>query len=100
MCRFRIYKKLHREYVPLSRFTDLIAVPDFPAGAMENWGLVIYMEPLMLYNPKQSTVNDRRSIVTVVAHELAHQVQRSPDSIAVPLFLSLLFFFVSLPPDN
>ncbi|XP_018334412.1 aminopeptidase N [Agrilus planipennis] len=52
---------------------DMIAVPDFSAGAMENWGLITYREYLLLFNPKTSSLANKFSIASVVAHELAHQ---------------------------
>ena len=50
---------------------DLIAIPDFEAGAMENWGLVTYREIAMLANEK-SSLNQKLYVCTVVAHELSH----------------------------
>jgi aminopeptidase N len=52
---------------------DMIAIPDFGAGAMENWGLITYRETALLYKEGQSSVGDRESIVSVISHELAHQ---------------------------
>ncbi|CAB4005515.1 glutamyl aminopeptidase-like [Paramuricea clavata] len=51
---------------------DMIAVPDFAAGAMENWGLIIYRETAMLFKDGQSSEGNRERIVQVIAHELAH----------------------------
>ncbi|KAL3315531.1 hypothetical protein Ciccas_005833 [Cichlidogyrus casuarinus] len=51
---------------------DLIAIPDFAAGAMENWGLVTYRETALLIDPEQSSVALKRRVALVVAHELAH----------------------------
>jgi len=50
---------------------DLIAIPDFEAGAMENWGLVTYREIAMLANEK-SSLGQKLYVCTVVAHELSH----------------------------
>ncbi|KAI8896940.1 peptidase family M1-domain-containing protein [Globomyces pollinis-pini] len=52
---------------------DMIAIPDFAAGAMENWGLVTYRDTALLYDPKRSTPNNKQRVATVVGHELAHQ---------------------------
>jgi aminopeptidase N len=52
----------------------MVAVPDFDAGAMENWGLIVYREVMMLYRQGVSSVKDKKQIANVVAHELAHQV--------------------------
>lgn len=50
---------------------DHIALPDFAAGAMENWGLVTYREALFLVQP-DTPIDLRTSIATVITHELAH----------------------------
>ena len=52
---------------------DMIAIPDFSAGAMENWGLITYRETALLYDPKVDSKSSRIYVATVVAHELAHQ---------------------------
>ncbi|CAG2231962.1 ANPEP [Mytilus edulis] len=53
--------------------SDMIAVPDFAAGAMENWGLIIYRETAMLYDPMESAETNKQRVAVVVSHELAHQ---------------------------
>ncbi|GAU94501.1 hypothetical protein RvY_06267 [Ramazzottius varieornatus] len=57
---------------PLSKF-DLIAVPDFIAGAMENWGAAVFREGMMLYDAELSPASSKQLIAIVVAHEVAHQ---------------------------
>ncbi len=52
---------------------DLIAVPDFAAGAMENWGAIAFRDADMLGDPKYITTSARERIAETVAHELAHQ---------------------------
>ncbi|KAH8232570.1 hypothetical protein KR032_009615 [Drosophila birchii] len=52
---------------------DQVAVPDFSAGAMENWGLVTYREIALLYSAAHSSLADKQRVASVVAHELAHQ---------------------------
>ncbi|MBA2796499.1 M1 family metallopeptidase [Streptococcus porcinus] len=49
-----------------------LALPDFSAGAMENWGLITYREIYLLVD-KNSTASSRQQVALVVAHELAHQ---------------------------
>ncbi len=51
---------------------DHVALPDFSSGAMENWGLITYREIALLAS-KNSGVDTRRYIATVICHELAHQ---------------------------
>ncbi|CAI9784920.1 unnamed protein product [Fraxinus pennsylvanica] len=67
---------LYKEYfaVPYSLpKLDMIAIPDFAAGAMENYGLVTYRETALLYDDKHSAAANKQRVATVVAHELAHQ---------------------------
>ncbi|XP_004678177.1 PREDICTED: endoplasmic reticulum aminopeptidase 2 isoform X2 [Condylura cristata] len=52
---------------------DLIAIPDFGSGAMENWGLITYRETSLLFDPQTSSVSDKLWVTRVIAHELAHQ---------------------------
>ncbi|XP_033725116.1 aminopeptidase N-like isoform X1 [Pecten maximus] len=52
---------------------DMIALPDFAAGAMENWGLITYRETAMLYDPLESSEVNKQRVAVVVSHELAHQ---------------------------
>lgn len=51
---------------------DLIALPDFAAGAMENLGCITFRESLLLIDPETSTQAERELVADVVAHELAH----------------------------
>uniref|UniRef100_A0A8C3WP81 Aminopeptidase n=1 Tax=Catagonus wagneri TaxID=51154 RepID=A0A8C3WP81_9CETA len=53
--------------------SDQIALPDFNAGAMENWGLVTYRENALLFDPQSSSISNKERVVSVIAHELAHQ---------------------------
>ncbi|KAJ8035810.1 Aminopeptidase N [Holothuria leucospilota] len=52
---------------------DMVAVPDFSAGAMENWGLIIYRETALLFDPMQNSAANKQRVAVVVSHELAHQ---------------------------
>ena len=56
---------------PLEKL-DHIAIPDFAAGAMENWGAVTYRETALLVDPKHSSAGTRQRVAEVVAHEMAH----------------------------
>lgn len=53
---------------------DQLAVPDYPSGATEHWGLVTYREARLLYDPTQVGSYDKQRIASIVAHELAHSV--------------------------
>ena len=57
---------------PLEKL-DLIAIPDFGAGAMENWGAVTFREDALMYDAKKSSLANKQRVAEVVAHELAHQ---------------------------
>uniref|UniRef100_A0A4W3HH61 Aminopeptidase n=1 Tax=Callorhinchus milii TaxID=7868 RepID=A0A4W3HH61_CALMI len=52
---------------------DMIAIPDFGTGAMENWGLITYRETNLLYDPAESSSTNKQRVASVVAHELVHQ---------------------------
>mmetsp|Transcript_85496 Transcript_85496/g.147813 ORF Transcript_85496/g.147813 Transcript_85496/m.147813 type:complete len:889 (-) Transcript_85496:87-2753(-) len=52
---------------------DMIAIPDFSAGAMENWGLITYREVALLCDEKTVSATQKQRICSVIAHELAHQ---------------------------
>jgi len=52
---------------------DLLAVHEFPIGAMENWGLITYRTTAVLFDPDTSADSYRNRVAYVVAHELAHQ---------------------------
>ena len=51
---------------------DHIAIPDFAAGAMENWGCITYRETALLVDPENSSAGTRQRVAEVVAHEMAH----------------------------
>lgn len=52
---------------------DMIAIPDFEAGAMENFGAITYRETAMLLNPKTASVGEEQHVAVDIAHEMAHQ---------------------------
>ena len=52
---------------------DMIAIPDFGAGAMENWGLITYRETALMYKQGASSAKSKQRIAMVISHELAHQ---------------------------
>ncbi|XP_058093294.1 aminopeptidase M1-like isoform X3 [Magnolia sinica] len=52
---------------------DMIAIPDFAYGAMENYGLVTYRETALLYDDQHSATANKQMVAIVVTHELAHQ---------------------------
>ncbi|HYL92969.1 MAG TPA: M1 family metallopeptidase [Alphaproteobacteria bacterium] len=52
---------------------DIVGVPDFEAGAMENTAAIFYRESLLFVDEKNSGVNSRQAVFEVLAHEMAHQ---------------------------
>ncbi|RWS02375.1 Puromycin-sensitive aminopeptidase-like protein [Dinothrombium tinctorium] len=66
------YEKYFNIPYPLPKL-DLIAIADFSAGAMENWGLVTYRETCLLVDPANTATIRKQHIAITVAHELAHQ---------------------------
>ncbi|MHB8390004.1 MAG: M1 family metallopeptidase, partial [Acidobacteriaceae bacterium] len=52
---------------------DMIAIPDFEAGAMENFGAITYRETVFLIDEKTASINARKLVAVDVAHEMAHQ---------------------------
>ncbi len=52
---------------------DLVAVPDFEAGAMENAGAIFFRESTLLLDPEKATLEATRQVAITVAHEMAHQ---------------------------
>ncbi|GFY53408.1 aminopeptidase N [Trichonephila inaurata madagascariensis] len=66
------YETFFKVKYPLPK-TDMIAIPDFSAGAMENWGLITYRETALLFDPRFSSSSNRQRVATVISHELAHQ---------------------------
>jgi aminopeptidase N len=52
---------------------DLIGIPDFEAGAMENFGAITYRETELLVDEKDGSVGGKKRVASVVAHEMAHQ---------------------------
>lgn len=66
------YEKEFDNKFPLPKM-DMVAVPDFSAGAMENWGLITYRVVDILFDEKTSGASTKQRVAEVVQHELAHQ---------------------------
>ncbi|XP_065045657.1 aminopeptidase M1-B-like [Musa acuminata AAA Group] len=67
-----LYIKYFSVPYPLPKL-DMVAIPDFAAGAMENYGLVTYREIALLYDELHSSASVKQSVAITVTHELAHQ---------------------------
>lgn len=66
------YEKSFNSPYPLPKM-DMVAIPDFAAGAMENWGLVTYRVVDLLFDEKTAGAASKERVAEVVQHELAHQ---------------------------
>lgn len=66
------YEDFYQTPYPLPHSWQL-ALPDFSAGAMENWGLVTYREALLTLDPDNTSLETKQRVATVIAHELTHQ---------------------------
>ena len=53
---------------------DQVAVPDYPSGATEHWGIVTYRETRLLFDPTQAGTGDKNSMTSTISHELSHMV--------------------------
>ncbi|XP_041853604.1 aminopeptidase N-like isoform X2 [Melanotaenia boesemani] len=67
----KFFEEYYSSSYPLPK-SDQIALPDFNAGAMENWGLITYRETALLYDEEFSSNSNKERIATIIAHELAH----------------------------
>lgn len=66
------YEDFYQTPYPLAQSLQ-VALPDFSAGAMENWGMVTYREAYLLVDPDNTELAMKQVVATVIAHELAHQ---------------------------
>ena len=57
---------------PLKKL-DLIGLPDFEAGAMENFGAITYREEDLLLDEKTASTGAKKGVAVTIAHEMAHQ---------------------------
>jgi puromycin-sensitive aminopeptidase len=66
-----VYKDYYQQPYPGKKL-DLVGVPDFGSGAMENLGAVIFREAALLIDPDQASLENYVEVAITVAHELAH----------------------------
>src|SRR3954463_2499580 len=68
----RFYNTYYTIKYPFGKL-DVVAVPDFAAGAMENTGAIFYRETDLLAESKSASVDTRKKIASILAHAMAHQ---------------------------
>ena len=66
------YNRYYRIKYPFGKL-DVLAVPDFAAGAMENIGAIFYRERVLLIDDQKASIGAHRQVADVLAHEIAHQ---------------------------
>ncbi|KAG5356004.1 Aminopeptidase 2 [Yarrowia sp. B02] len=66
------FEKIFGIDVPVEK-VDLIGIPDFAIGAMENWGLITFRDAALLYDPETCSLSQKQHCAEIVMHELAHQ---------------------------
>lgn len=76
---FDVGKKLTEFYIkyfqvdyPLNKL-DMAGIPEYPTGATEHWGLITFRQSSFLYNPETSSARNKKSVASVISHELVHQ---------------------------
>lgn len=76
---FEVGKKLTEFYIkyfnvgyPLPKL-DMAGIPEYPTGATEHWGLITFRQSSLLYNPDNNSARNKKSVASVISHELVHQ---------------------------
>jgi len=69
------YEKFFQINFPLPK-QDLVVIPDFSTGAEENWGLIGFTSPMLLFDPEKTSDNLKQGVCETITHELAHQVSQ------------------------
>lgn len=74
----KIGKQLERDCaLAMISLADLLAVPEFSAGAMENWGLVTFREDRLIFDENIASTSQKHELGETIAHELAHFCTRT-----------------------
>jgi aminopeptidase N len=69
--QMRFYNQYYGIEYPFEKL-DLVAVPDFAAGAMENTGAITFREEYLLADPATASVTTRKNVAGTISHEIAH----------------------------
>lgn len=68
----KYYESYFQIPFPLNKL-DIIAVPNFAAGAMENWGIITFQQSRLIFNAKKTSQSEKQNIFHIISHELVHQ---------------------------
>lgn len=52
---------------------DIVGIPDFAAGAMENTGAITFREQYLLADPERASLSTKKNVAAILSHEIAHQ---------------------------
>lgn len=67
----KYFEKYFMIEYPLPKL-DLVAIPSFAMGAMENWGLITFRKTSLLFDENVTPIRSKINIANTVCHELAH----------------------------
>ncbi len=67
----QFFERLFNDLYPLPKL-DLVAVPDFSSGAMDNWGLITFRTNHLLMDVADSSLDRKQQIAQLVLHEISH----------------------------
>jgi aminopeptidase N len=70
--QLRFYNEYYRFPYPFGKL-DIIGIPDFAAGAMENTGAITFREQYLLADPDRASLSTKKAVAAVMSHEIAHQ---------------------------
>ncbi|KAL6260339.1 hypothetical protein P5V15_007870 [Pogonomyrmex californicus] len=71
----KMVEKFGIQYTNISRQVpkiDHVAIPNFPATAMENWGLIFYNETYLVYDHNTHPLSHKKQVAMIIAHEIVH----------------------------
>ena len=70
--QLRFYNEYYGIPYPFGKL-DIIGVPDFSAGAMENTGAITFREQYLLADPQRASLSTKQNVESILSHEIAHQ---------------------------
>jgi aminopeptidase N len=70
--QLQFYNEYYGVEYPFTKL-DIIGIPDFAAGAMENTGAITFREQYLLADPDHASLETKKNVAAVMSHEIAHQ---------------------------